>query len=136
MTPSKGLLRSRIVWIAPALGAKMSIATTVPQGSMRITRSWNGVETGPDGHDFGQPDIEERYGVLFQLHPTSLHRKSRTLIAKWAIGSRSANYPMALDDANKRLFVGCRLPSRLVVLDTDSAKGVEREEAFGTSSGG
>ena len=29
---------------------------------------------------------------------------------------------MALDDANKRLFVGCRLPARLVVLDTTSGR--------------
>src|SRR5262245_52977276 len=33
--------------------------------------TWNGVETGPEGQAFGQPDIEERYGALFQLHPTS-----------------------------------------------------------------
>jgi hypothetical protein len=29
---------------------------------------------------------------------------------------------MALDEANKRLFVGCRLPARLVVLDTTSGR--------------
>jgi len=29
---------------------------------------------------------------------------------------------MALDDANKRLFVGCRFPDRLVVLDTTSGR--------------
>ena len=27
---------------------------------------------------------------------------------------------MALDEANHRLFVGCRVPSRLIVLNTDS----------------
>ena len=47
--------------------------------------TWNGVETGPDGHAFGQPDIEERYGVLFQLHPTNHLSK---LIQMYAIGSR------------------------------------------------
>jgi hypothetical protein len=29
---------------------------------------------------------------------------------------------MDLDDADKRLFVGCRLPARLVVLDTTSGR--------------
>jgi uncharacterized protein (TIGR02246 family) len=46
--------------------------------------TWNGVETGPEGQAFGQPDIEERYGVLFQLHPTSHLSK---LIQMYAIGS-------------------------------------------------
>ena len=47
--------------------------------------TWNGVETGPDGQAFGQPDIEDRYGGLFQLHPTSHLSK---LIQVYAIGSR------------------------------------------------
>ena len=47
--------------------------------------TWNGVETGPDGQAFGQPDIEERYGGLFQLHPTNHLSK---LIQVYAIGSR------------------------------------------------
>ena len=47
--------------------------------------TWNGVETRPEGQSFGQPDIEERYGVLFQLHPTNHLSK---LIQVYAIGSR------------------------------------------------
>jgi len=34
--------------------------------------------------------------------------------------------PHALDEADKRLFVGCRLPARLVVLDTDSGQVVAK----------
>src|SRR5438445_7371218 len=30
------------------------------------------------------------------------------------------NFPMAFDEANHRLFIGCRMPSKLVVLNTDS----------------
>jgi len=33
---------------------------------------------------------------------------------------------MALDEANHRLFVGCRLPSKLVVLNTDSGDVVAK----------
>ena len=47
--------------------------------------TWNGVETGPEGQAFGQPDIEERYGAMFQLHPTNHLSK---LIQVYAIGSR------------------------------------------------
>jgi DNA-binding beta-propeller fold protein YncE len=34
----------------------------------------------------------------------------------------AGNYPLALDEANKRLFVGCRMEPRLVVLDTETGK--------------
>jgi DNA-binding beta-propeller fold protein YncE len=34
----------------------------------------------------------------------------------------AGNYPLALDEANKRLFVGCRQEPRLVVLDTETGK--------------
>jgi sugar lactone lactonase YvrE len=49
-------------------------------------------------------------------------RKKRTAIGKWGLGGSLANYPMALDDADGRLFVGCRVPARLVVLDTTSGR--------------
>jgi hypothetical protein len=35
-----------------------------------------------------------------------------------------SNFPMALDEVNHRLFVGCRSPARLVVLDTKTGKPV------------
>ena len=53
--------------------------------AMAALFTWNGVEKGPEGQAFGQPDIEERYGTLFQLHPTSHLSK---LIQMYAIGSR------------------------------------------------
>jgi hypothetical protein len=40
---------------------------------------------------------------------------------------------MALDEANHRLFVGCRLPSKLVVLDTESGKVVAKIDVSGDS---
>jgi hypothetical protein len=40
---------------------------------------------------------------------------------------------MALDDTDKRLFVGCRLPGRLVVLDTDSGRIVTTLPTVGDS---
>ncbi len=41
----------------------------------------------------------------------------------WALPSgHSANFPMVLDEANRRVFIGTRKPSRLTVLDMDSGK--------------
>src|SRR5437016_10915203 len=38
---------------------------------------------------------------------------------------------MALDEANHRLFVGCRLPSKLVVLNTESSDVVAKIDISG-----
>ena len=40
------------------------------------------------------------------------------VIGSYALGLVAANFPMALDGANHRLFIGCRLPARLLVFDT------------------
>jgi DNA-binding beta-propeller fold protein YncE len=43
----------------------------------------------------------------------------------WALpNGHAANFPMVLDEANRRLFIGTRKPSRLTVLDMDSGKVV------------
>jgi DNA-binding beta-propeller fold protein YncE len=41
-------------------------------------------------------------------------------VTEWPLKSGKANYPMALDEADHRLFVVTRKPAQLVVLDTDS----------------
>jgi hypothetical protein len=46
------------------------------------------------------------------------------VVAVWPLKLASANYPLSLDMANKRLFVGCRKQSMIVVLDADSGKEV------------
>jgi YVTN family beta-propeller protein len=51
-------------------------------------------------------------------------RKTRAIIASWTTGGPQSNYPMALNEANHRLFVVCRSPARMVVLDTLSGKVV------------
>jgi DNA-binding beta-propeller fold protein YncE len=53
-----------------------------------------------------------------------LDRKQQKVITTWPIGSLKANFPMALDEANHRLFVGTRNPARLVVFDTESGKQI------------
>lgn len=44
--------------------------------------------------------------------------------ARWPVTSALRNYPMALDETHHRLFVGCRAPARLLVLDTGTGKTV------------
>ena len=46
------------------------------------------------------------------------------IIAQWKNTTANANFPMALDEANHRLFIGCRHPSKLLVLDTETGKTI------------
>jgi YVTN family beta-propeller protein len=51
-------------------------------------------------------------------------RDKGTVIGKWEIPDAKSNFPMALDEANHRLFIGCRSPAKLVVFDTETGKSV------------
>lgn len=53
-------------------------------------------------------------------------RKARTLIAAWPLGGASGNFPMALDEQDKRLFVGARSPAVMLVFDTETGSIVGR----------
>jgi DNA-binding beta-propeller fold protein YncE len=44
-------------------------------------------------------------------------RSSWSVDARWATGSCGSNYPMALDEDAARLFVGCRRPASVIVVD-------------------
>jgi DNA-binding beta-propeller fold protein YncE len=53
-----------------------------------------------------------------------LDREKQTLLATWPLDGASGNYPIALDEENHRLFVGCRQPAQLVIFDTVTGKSV------------
>jgi YVTN family beta-propeller protein len=60
-----------------------------------------------------------------------LDREARTIVTTWPLGMTLANYPMALDEADHRLFVVTRYPARLLVIDTTTGKTVQRLPAVG-----
>ncbi len=62
-----------------------------------------------------------------------IDRGKGEVFAKWKTDLAFGNFPMALDEANHRLFVGCRLPSRLVALNTDSGDVVAKIDISGDS---
>lgn len=49
-------------------------------------------------------------------------REKHTVVAKWRTGTSIANYPMALDEADHRLFVVTRYPARLMVFNAETGK--------------
>lgn len=58
-------------------------------------------------------------------------RKRAAELASWSTGGPQANFPMALDDRDRRLFVVTRAPARLIVLDTNVGKRVASFPAIG-----
>jgi len=44
------------------------------------------------------------------------------VIATWPVVGAKSNFPMALDEANHRMFVGCRRPAKVLVYDTITGK--------------
>lgn len=80
--------------------------------------------------------LEPRGTRIFVNLPDSrkidvVDKQKKSVIASWHIDNALANFPMALDETNRRLFVVCRRPARLLVLDIDSGHIVGSWPAVG-----
>ncbi len=75
----------------------------------------------------GHPEafvVEEHGARMFvnvpDRHKVAVIDLARGLVTEqWKLDGAAGNFPMALDEAHHRLFVGCRAPAVLVVLDTN-----------------
>jgi len=92
----------------------------------------------PDGKQIGKIKLPakpqgfavEQKGKRIYVNLTSLKqiavldREKQKLIEVWPLKDAAANYPLALDETNHRLFVGCRQSAQLVVFNTTTGKPV------------
>src|SRR6266704_2678494 len=81
-------------------------------------------------------ELEKNGERIFVNVPNSRHvavidRKKGEVIATWKTDGAFGNFPMAFDEANHRLFIGCRIPSKLVVLNTESGNAVAKIDISG-----
>jgi DNA-binding beta-propeller fold protein YncE len=53
------------------------------------------------------------------------------VVETWAVEDATENFPMSLDEADHRLFVGTRSPAKLLVLDTETGKTVADLDSSG-----
>jgi len=60
-------------------------------------------------------------------------RTTASVVTTWGTGGAVSNYPMALDEEDHRLFIVCRTPAQVRVLDTNSGKLIEKLPAIGDS---
>ena len=76
----------------------------------------------------GHPEsfqLEDSGQRIFVNVPTARHiavveRDPGSVAETWPLSNAAENFPMALDEANHRLFVGTRSPAKLLVLDTET----------------
>jgi len=55
-------------------------------------------------------------------HVAVVDRSTMKISATWPVTTAGSNFPMALDESNHRLFLGCRRPAKVLVFDTTSGK--------------
>jgi len=58
-------------------------------------------------------------------------RNALKVTATWPVTSAKANFPMALDETNHRIFIGCRRPAKVLVYDTTTGKEAASFEIVG-----
>ena len=86
----------------------------------------------------GHPEsfqLEQAGTRIFVNVPTSgkievIDRRQGRVTESWQMNAKK-NYPMALDEAHHRLFVGTRDPAKLFVLDTETGKTVASLDSVG-----
>jgi DNA-binding beta-propeller fold protein YncE len=98
-------------------------------GGIAIVNAQDGKQIGSiklSGHPEAF-ELEKNGKRIFVNVPNSRHvavidREKGEVVTTWKTDLAFGNFPMALDESNHRLFVGCRLPSKLVVLSTESGE--------------
>lgn len=76
--------------------------------------------------------LEENGPKIFVNIPSAgnivdvLNRDTGKVLATWRLAGARENFPMALDDPADRLFIVCRAPAELLILDGGSGKIVAR----------
>jgi len=81
-------------------------------------------------------ELEKNGKRIFVNVPNSRHvavidRNQSEVVATWKTDLAFANFPMAVDEVNHSLFIGCRMPSKLVVLNTESGDVVAKIDISG-----
>jgi DNA-binding beta-propeller fold protein YncE len=117
---------ARKVWVGYGKGALRALdpATGESAGDIKLA---------------GHPEsfqLETRGARVFVNVPAArqvavVDRTKGAVVARWNLAGAESNYPMALDETGRRLFVGARRPAVVLVYDIDSGKLVARQPVGG-----
>lgn len=106
-------------------------------GALRVLDATTGASAGDIALP-GHPEafqLETKGPRIFVNVPTAgrisvVNRVRQAVVASWSVPA-AANFPMALDETGRRLFVGTRAPALLMVFDIDSGRIVARHPIGG-----
>jgi DNA-binding beta-propeller fold protein YncE len=113
--------------------AERKVVVGYGKGALHMLDAGSGEPAGDIGLS-GHPEsfqLERNGTRIFVNVPDARHiavvdRAKRKVIANWDVPGAQANFPMALDEAGRRLFVGTRSPALVLVYDIDSGKAVAK----------
>ena len=111
-------------------------------------------ETGSGGLGFLDTDGQKVSDIVIDAHPESfqiekagsrlfvnvpekkeievVYAVKRSVMTRWPMVEEN-NFPMALDETHRRLFVACWEPSQLIVFDTQTGRKIAAGEIAGPS---
>lgn len=118
--------KTKLIYVGHGDGALAVIdSTTMKQtGSIKLAAH-------PESFQLERQGSRIFVNVTDAKHIAVIDREKQTVTATWPIEKFQAHFPMALDEAGHRLFVGCRKPARLVVFDTSTGQPVTDLEISG-----
>jgi DNA-binding beta-propeller fold protein YncE len=85
----------------------------------------------PEAFELAEHGPEIYVNVPEVGHIVVVDRRTGKTTAEWNIEPEAANFPMALDEAAHRLYVGTRRPARLLVYDTTNGQRVSKTPLCG-----
>lgn len=111
------------------LGYGKALAVIDPSGPSKLA------ETPLPGH----PEsflVEKDGGNIYVNLPGSrevvvIDKVSNQITTRWKLLEARENFPMGMDEKNHRLFVGCRIPAKMLIYDTTNGSYVGKVDCTG-----
>lgn len=119
-------------------GAAKKIYVGFGSGGIAIINAADGKQVGsiklsahPEAFQLEKSGRRIFVNVPNSRHVAVIDRDQKKVTATWGTDLAFANFPMALDEISHRLVVGCRMPAKLLVLNTESGEVVSKTDLSG-----
>jgi len=109
--------QSKLAWLGYGEGALGIIETTASKSIGSVT-----LPAHPESFQLEAKGTRIFVNVPDAKQVAVIDRVKRAITDIWPMEQFQANFPMALDEPNHRIFIGCRQPARLVVIDTTTGR--------------
>lgn len=119
---------ARRLWVGAGGGRSGALAAVDPDRGKVVSRI--ALDAHPESFQLEAGGPRIFVNVPGRQEVQVVDRERRQAVARWSL-PYAANFPMALDEGRGRLFVGCRRPARLLVLDGETGRLVAELDSPG-----